>query len=161
MKRILFVCLGNICRSPAAEGVMQKLLERDQLTELIQLDSAGTSAHHEGEPADHRMRSVAKSRGYNLTSLARPFHESDFKNFDYILTMDNQNYQDVIDDDPHARYRDKVKPMVGYCKLHKIPGVPDPYYGGEQGFHQVLDILEDACENLLLQLKAELGMKNQ
>ncbi len=159
MKRVLFVCLGNICRSPAAEGVLQKFIERDELTHLIELDSAGTSAHHEGEPADHRMRLAAQSRGYDLTSLSRPFRTEDLKNFDYILTMDSQNFQDICDEDPEQTYRSKVIPMVKYCKLHKLVGVPDPYYGGEQGFHHILDILEDACENFLVELKKDLGLK--
>jgi len=157
-KRLLFVCLGNICRSPAAEGIMKTLVARDGLDHLIECDSAGTSAYHEGEGADRRMISHAKERGYDLTSLSRPFrHPQDFEDFDFILTMDGDNFRNISKLDSELRYKGKVRPMVSFCRIHRVDAVPDPYYEGDDGFRLVLDILEDACENLLIQLKSELN----
>jgi protein-tyrosine phosphatase len=159
MKSVLFICLGNICRSPAAEGILQALVKHEGLEGRIKIDSAGTSAYHAGSPADERMRSFAKERGYDLTSISRQFRApSDFHKFDYILTMDGRNFQDVIDEDPHEEFRSKVIPMTQFCKIHNVHQVPDPYYQGDDGFRLVLDILEDACEGLLAHLKAELGI---
>lgn len=157
-KRLLFVCLGNICRSPAAEGIMKTLIEREGLSHLIECDSAGTSAYHEGDNADPRMIEHAKERGYKLDSLSRPFRApEDFHNFDYILTMDPSNYSHVTRLNPKGEGRAKVQPMVRYCKIHEVKEVPDPYYQGDDGFQLVLDILEDACGEFLLELKKELG----
>ena len=156
-KRLLFVCLGNICRSPAAEGIMKTLVERAKLDHLIDCDSAGTSAYHEGESADRRMIAHAKERGYGLTSLSRPFRApEDFINFDYILTMDDDNFRNVLRLDSDRKFQQKVHRMVKFCRIHRVEEVPDPYYEGDDGFRLVLDILEDACETLLGQIKSEL-----
>ncbi|MCB0385994.1 MAG: low molecular weight phosphotyrosine protein phosphatase [Bdellovibrionales bacterium] len=158
MKRVLFVCLGNICRSPAAEGIFISMVEQAGLGDLVQIDSAGTSAHHVGEPADGRMQSHARERGYKLPSRARQFdHNKDFDRFDYIVTMDEYNYSDIIDLAPSRDYHNKVRPLVQFCRIHNVPRVPDPYYGGDDGFRLVLDILEDGCTELLEQIKKDLG----
>ena len=149
MKSILFVCLGNICRSPAAEGVMLSLLNKSGRTD-IKIDSAGTSAYHEGEMADMRMQDHARRRGYELNSLARRFDPmEDFKNFDLILTMDASNYSNVLRLAPSEELKTKVQPFTKWCKIHEVSEVPDPYSGGAQGFELVMDIIEDACEQLL------------
>ncbi len=149
---ILFVCLGNICRSPAAEGVFKKLAADAGLDMVI--DSAGTAGWHSGEPADARMRNHAKARGYSLDSVARQFNPAvDFEKFDWIITMDDQNYLDLQSMDREGAYTNKLKRMVDFCSQQHIKAVPDPYYGGPEGFEQVIDILEDACGGLLEELR--------
>ena len=143
-KRILFVCLGNICRSPSAEGVMKALVEKEGVAEYYIIDSAGTGAYHEGERADSRMRQHAQRRGYDLTSIARQVRSEDFDSFDYIVAMDNQNYQNLIRMATTSKQRSKIKKMIDYASDYNGDSVPDPYYGGSDGFELVLDILEDA-----------------
>lgn len=147
MKSVLFVCMGNICRSPTAEGIFRKLVTATGRDADFEIDSAGTIGYHAGQPADSRMRSAAATRGYDLTSLARRIEPEDFHRFDWIVTMDDDNFQDVNRINPKARAR--VVRMCDYCKVHEFSEVPDPYYGGEEGFHTVIDILEDACGNFL------------
>lgn len=145
-KSILFVCLGNICRSPAAEGVMKKFAEGLPL----EIDSAGTAGYHTGELPDPRMRSHAKKRGYDLSSRARKFDPSaDFDRFDMIVAMDESNVRDLLSMDKTKKYHHKVSLMTEYCHSIEADHVPDPYYGGPEGFERVLDILEDACGGLL------------
>lgn len=149
MKSILFVCLGNICRSPAAEGVMISLLRQHKITDF-KIDSAGTSAYHEGEMADPRMQDHARRRGYELRSLSRRFDPTDdFKNFDLILTMDDSNYQNVISLAADEGQKSKVQKFTSWCKIHDINYVPDPYAKGAEGFEQVMDIIEDGCQQIL------------
>ena len=156
-KRVLFVCLGNICRSPAAEGIFLQMVAKAGLTESIHVDSAGTGGWHVGDAPDSRMIAHAKKRGYDLTQLeARQFSEDDFKNFDYILTMDHSNFKNVINLDVKRQHLNKVQRLTAYCKIHEIQEVPDPYYDREQGFEHVLDLLEDACTELLAKIKGEL-----
>ncbi|BBM81811.1 low molecular weight protein-tyrosine-phosphatase [Candidatus Uabimicrobium amorphum] len=156
MKNILFVCLGNICRSPAAEGIMNKILSDKQLTHKYTCDSAGTTGYHTGESADARMIAHAKKRNYDLTSRARQFDpSSDFEKFDYIITMDQHNYENVRDRNYDKQHHHKIHPMVSFCTKHQVDKVPDPYYGGAQGFERVLDILEDACHGLLKHMEDE------
>jgi protein-tyrosine phosphatase len=156
-KKLLFVCLGNICRSPAAEGIMAKLLADAGMAEKVFCDSAGTSALHKGAPADGRMISFARERGYDLASRSRPFNaREDFTKFDYILTMDTQNYDDVRALDNSALFHGKIIPIVEYCRVHEVKEVPDPYYEGDDGFRLVLDILEDACGGFLERLQREI-----
>jgi len=157
--KVLFVCLGNICRSPAAEGVFRKMISDHNLNHLIAHDSCGTGGWHEGEPPDGRMIEHAKKRGYDLSDLVarqiRP--EKDFNNFDLILTMDESNAINVrrLTKDPlHLK---KIKAFTSYCNIHDISEVPDPYYKDEIGFELVLDILEDGCEQLVLQIKENLS----
>ncbi|XP_052164385.1 uncharacterized protein LOC127781471 [Oryza glaberrima] len=160
---VLFVCLGNICRSPAAEAVFRNLVSKRGLESKFLIDSAGTIGYHEGNKADSRMRSASKKRGIEVTSISRPVKPSDFRDFDLILAMDRQNYEDLLSSFERWRHREplpdsgpkKVKLMCSYCKRHTESEVPDPYYGGPQGFEKVLDLLEDACESLLDSIVAE------
>jgi len=147
--KLLFVCLGNICRSPSAENIMNHLIEKANLKDSIVCDSAGTGGYHIGSPPDSRMTYAAKLRGINLTGSARKFQVEDFDNFDLILTMDRENYRDVLRLDANDKYRDKVKLMCDFCRYFDIQEVPDPYYGGQDGFDHVIEILLDACEGLL------------
>ncbi len=153
-KRILFVCLGNICRSPAAEGIMEKKSEGRS----IEVDSAGTAGYHIGTLPDARMRSHASKRGYPLNSRARKFNpDVDFEKFDMIIAMDKENLRDLEMMDREKRYRGKLSLMTDYCQKIRADEVPDPYYEGPEGFEYVLDILEDACDGLLKKLEHEPG----
>ena len=150
--KLLMVCLGNICRSPAAEGVMKKVIKNHNASDRYYVDSAGTAGYHEGEKADSRMRKVGSSRGYTFDSISRQVRSNDFEKFDYIFAMDNSNYYDLMDDCP-KQHQHKIHKMCEFSKNINASEVPDPYYGGEKGFHHVIDILEDACENLFEQLE--------
>ncbi|GER30640.1 low molecular weight protein-tyrosine-phosphatase [Striga asiatica] len=160
---VLFVCLGNICRSPAAEGVFRHLVKDKGLDSKFYIDSAGTINYHEGDQADPRMRAASKRRGIEITSLSRPIRPSDFRDFDLILAMDRKNREDILDAFERWRHKEplpanadkKVQLMCSYCKKHDETEVPDPYYGGPKGFEKVLDLLEDACESLLENIVAE------
>ncbi|MBD2180880.1 low molecular weight protein-tyrosine-phosphatase [Aerosakkonema funiforme] len=147
--KLLFVCLGNICRSPSAENIMNHLIEQAGLSESIICDSAGTSSYHIGSPPDRRMTVAAQSRGIKLRGQARQFKKLDFEEFDLILAMDRENYQDILYLDPAGKYQDKVRLMCDFCNRYTLKEVPDPYYGGPEGFDRVIDLLLDACEGLL------------
>lgn len=153
-RRVLFVCLGNICRSPSAEAVFNNILEKKGLQEQIECESAGTIGYHAGEPADRRMQSHAEKRGYHLTSISRPVDPLvDFDKFDYVIGMDDNNVWDLK---KMARSSDdirKIRKMTDFSSVNGYRAVPDPYYGGEDGFELVLDILEDACEGLLNEIQ--------
>ncbi len=150
MKKILFVCLGNICRSSSAEGVMKHLIEEAGRADEFLIDSAGILSYHQGELPDSRMRTHAARRGYNLTHLSRPVRTEDFYNFDLIIGMDDRNIDDLKDRAPSTAEWSKIHRMTEYCtKFTHADHVPDPYYGGSEGFEYVLDILEDACAGLL------------
>lgn len=148
-KKILFVCLGNICRSPAAEGIMKKKLEERGLSDRFFIDSAGILNYHEGELPDSRMRAHARRRGIELTSRSRPVKYNDFFDFDLILGMDDSNIDALKRKVPEAELEKKIKRMTDYCIDFQADHIPDPYYGGTDGFELVLDLLEDACEGLL------------
>jgi protein-tyrosine phosphatase len=150
--RLLFVCLGNICRSPAAENLMDHLLRQAGLADQVLCDSAGTASYHAGNPPDRRMTAVANQRGIEMRGQARQFQSLDFEQFDLILAMDRENYRGILSLDPKGRYRDRVRMMCEFCSRHTFQEVPDPYYGGADGFNQVLDLLQDACEGLLQHL---------
>jgi len=149
MINVLFVCMGNICRSPSGEAVMNKLVKRAGVADKIKCDSAGTIAFHEGEPADARMKRHAIKRGYKLTSIARRFRNNDFENFDYIIAMDLLNFSDIKSLDYDKKYSKKIFLMTDFAENNNYSEVPDPYYGGPEGFENVLDILEDSCSGLL------------
>lgn len=155
-KKILFVCLGNICRSPSAEGIMKKLVREAGLEAEIEVDSAGLIGYHEGELPDPRMRSHASRRGYTLDSRSRPVQPADFDTFDYLVGMDDRNYDELRRLAPDTDSMRKVHRMVEYSRRYAHDHVPDPYYGGTEGFELVLDLLEDACAGLLEELTASL-----
>jgi protein-tyrosine phosphatase len=151
--KLLFVCLGNICRSPAAENIMNYLVETNNLSDRITCDSAGTGGYHIGSPPDQRMMAAAaKKLGIDMKGRARQFKKSDFQDFDLILAMDKDNYQYILSLDSKAEYRQKVRLMCNYCSRHTFKEVPDPYYGGIEGFDRVIDLLVDACEGLLQEI---------
>ncbi|MEL6354687.1 MAG: low molecular weight protein-tyrosine-phosphatase [Cyanobacteria bacterium J06627_28] len=147
--KLLFVCLGNICRSPSAENIMNHLLVARGLTEQISCDSAGTSGYHVGSAPDRRMTLAAQRQGITLTGSSRQFTKRDFEDFDIILAMDESNYRDILSMDLDQRFEHKVKLMCDFCQDHSDKEVPDPYYGGEAGFDYVIELLTDACEGLL------------
>jgi protein-tyrosine phosphatase len=157
-KSVLFVCLGNICRSPAAEGIFRQKVKDAGLDNQIVVDSAGTGAWHAGDGPDNRMIRHALDRGYDLRDLeARQIQwPEDYKRFDYILTMDNSNLKNVRALDPKGEHFAKIRPLTSFCRIHAIDEVPDPYYKEDQGFEHVLDLLEDACGELLAHIKKEL-----
>ena len=155
-KRILFVCLGNICRSSSAEEIMRTYIRREGLEHQIEVDSAGILSYHEGEFPDSRMRMHAARRGYNLTHRSRPVRTDDFYDFDWIIGMDDRNIDDLKDRAPSPETCEKIHRMTEYCtRFTHADHVPDPYYGGAEGFEYVLDLLEDACAGLLEQLEKE------
>ncbi len=154
MKKILFVCLGNICRSSAAEEIMRTLLAENGMEKEVEVDSAGLISYHRGEPADSRMRAHAARRGYHITHLSRPVCTDDFYRYDLILGMDDTNIDRLKELAPDLETMEKIGRTTDYCRLKVADCVPDPYYGGAQGFENVLDILEDACQGLLEKLKA-------
>jgi len=157
LKKVIFICLGNICRSPSAEGVMKHLVKEKGLEDIIFVDSAGIMGYHTGEKADPRMRKHAMKRGYDLTSLARKFnHLKDFDEFDYVIAMDKSNYDDLRAKDPQNRYTKKIFMMTDFCITKEASEVPDPYYGGSDGFELVLDLLEDSCKGLLERIMSDL-----
>ncbi|MDP2364690.1 MAG: low molecular weight protein-tyrosine-phosphatase, partial [Ignavibacteria bacterium] len=131
MIKVLFVCMGNICRSPAAEGIFKKMVKDSNLEGKIEVDSAGTIDYHAGELPDARMRKHANQRGYNLDSLARQFNpKNDFDEFDYIITMDDDNYDDIVNQDQNKIYVNKILKITNFCSDKSVKEVPDPYYGG-------------------------------
>lgn len=149
-KKILFVCLGNICRSPAAQGVMQAMIDDRGLQDKFYLDSAGLYGGHAGELPDSRMRAHAIRRGYNLTHRSRPVRPSDFDDFDIIVAMDHSNYDRLRNMAPTLDDEKKVVRMIDFVKgFPHYDCVPDPYYEGAEGFELVLDLLEDGCRNML------------
>jgi protein-tyrosine phosphatase len=154
-KRVLFVCLGNICRSPTGEGVFRALVERRGLSDRVEIDSAGTIGYHTGNPADARMSAAAAQRGYDLTSRARQVQPDDFDRFDLIVAMDRANYDDLVELRPDRRERVRMlgsflhQPSNTNVGAASGPDVPDPYYGGAAGFEEVLDLIESACPAIL------------
>ena len=144
--KVLFVCLGNICRSPSAEAVFRNLVEKKNESNNFVIDSAGTAAYHAGERADARMRSHAKKRGVELTSIARKFEVEDFDLFDYIIAMDQENMYNLKQKARNVDDLKKLHMMTDFSEKFNYDHVPDPYYGGSKGFELVLDLLEDASE---------------
>lgn len=148
--RILFVCLGNICRSPAAQGVMERLIEEKGVADRFEIDSAGLYGGHAGDLPDPRMRVHARRRGLELTHRSRQVRESDFDRFDIIVAMDNSNFDRLRAMAPTVEDERKVVKMADYFTLYPWADcVPDPYYDGDQGFENALDLIEDGCETLL------------
>ena len=154
MNHVLFVCLGNICRSPSAEAVFNAMIAKEGLGNEVICDSAGTLAYHAGEPADYRMKQFAKKRGYHLTSISRPVDpKTDFDRFNFIIGMDRQNVTDLKSMARNEDDKKRIFLMTDFCSEQKYDSVPDPYYGGDAGFELVLDILEDACAGLIRKVR--------
>ncbi|MDR0765938.1 MAG: low molecular weight phosphotyrosine protein phosphatase [Odoribacteraceae bacterium] len=157
--RILFVCLGNICRSPLAEAIMKRRLEERGLSGTILVDSAGTGGWHVGELPDERARRHGASRGYTVDSRARQFDpDTDFDAFDMVIGMDEQNVRDLYSMANSERDREKVHRATAFCRCHPgHAGVPDPYFGGSSGFELVVDMLEDVAEGILEHLAGKVS----
>lgn len=155
MRRILFICLGNICRSVTAEEVFRTKVEAARLSAAYEADSAGLIGYHEGELADSRMRRHARRRGYELTHRSRPVTANDLDRFDLVVAMDDDNVRGLTRLARTDAERAKIVRMTDYLLHTKADSVPDPYYGGEAGFEHVLDLLEEACEGLLAALQEE------
>ncbi|MBR4964700.1 MAG: low molecular weight phosphotyrosine protein phosphatase [Alistipes sp.] len=153
-KRILFVCLGNICRSPAAEAMLQMLVDRNGLSNRVVIDSAGTYGGHSGERSDSRMRSAAAQRGIEMTHRARQVREEDFEHFDMLIAMDDNNYESLFRLAPDRDAQQKIYRFREFLRHNPDWSyIPDPYYEGHEGFELVLDLLEDGCSTLLDQLR--------
>lgn len=152
---VLFVCLGNICRSPSAEAVFRSLVEKEGLVESIIVDSCGTAAYHVGEHPDSRAIIAAEKRGYDMAQLvARQMEISDFNKFDYMLAMDKENLKQLSERKPDNA-RSALCLFLDFHPSESAEEVPDPYYGGAKGFENVLDLIETAGEHFLLHLKAQ------
>lgn len=152
---ILFVCMGNICRSPTADGVFRQKVAEQRLGQQVRVDSAGTHNYHPGSPPDARAQAAAAKCGYDLSSLrARQITDADYASFDLILVMDQDNLA-VLQDDCPPEHQHKLRLLTEFCQVHKASVVPDPYYGGADGFEYVLDLVEDACEGLLVHVKRQ------
>lgn len=152
--RVLFVCMGNICRSPAAQAVFEQRVAESGLHDVIEVDSAGTHAYHVGEPPDTRMQAAARRRGFDLSKQrARRVSAEDFARFHYVLAMDNANLSALQE---RASSANGVEPVLflQYARSAGVTEVPDPYYGGESGFERVLDLVEEAADGLLQSLRA-------
>lgn len=150
---VLFVCMGNICRSPTAEGVFRHVVAEAGLGDSISVDSAGTHAYHVGEPADRRARQAAERRGISLDGIhARRVDNSDFERFDYVLAMDRDNLR-LLADQAGPEHRERVSLFLDFCDAAEEE-VPDPYYGGAAGFERVLDLVEEASRGLLETLRS-------
>jgi low molecular weight protein-tyrosine phosphatase len=155
--RLLFVCLGNICRSPTAEGVMRALVEDAGLQQQIELDSAGTGSWHVGSAPDERASATARGRGVALAGSARQVREADFHDFDLLLAMDSENMRDLRELAPGEREEAKVRLLREFDAASATTAdldVPDPYYGAPGGFEEVFDLVHAACEGLLEQIRA-------
>ena len=152
--KILFVCLGNICRSPAAEGVMKAIVDENDDNARFEIDSAGTGNYHIGDLPDRRMRVHAQRRGYNLTHRCRQVNPSDFEDFDLIVAMDESNRRNLQRLAPTIEAEKKIIMMADFADIAtRYDHIPDPYYEGAEGFELVLDLLESACQNLYTALK--------
>lgn len=157
MVKVLFVCMGNICRSPTAEAVFRAKVQEAGLEHSILIDSVGTHDYHIGDPPDQRTQRAASQRGYDMSMLrGRQVEVADFTRFDYVLAMDNANMAILYRLCPKEQ-RDRLGLFLEYAQHHKQREVPDPYYGGEDGFERVLDMVEDAAEGLLLHLRKQIA----
>lgn len=160
MVRVLFVCLGNICRSPMAEGVFRKLVEEAGYADRIDIDSAGTHAYHIGEPPDERARAAVARRGVDISRLrGRQAVEKDLIHYDYVLAMDHENYAHLRALCPPGHER-KLRLFMEYATRSKERAVPDPYFGMTSGFDRVLDLVEDAAEGLLAEIRGRLERRS-
>ncbi len=156
--RVLFVCLGNICRSPAAEIIFKKMVREQELEELIESDSAGISGWHQGCSPDSRMLAALEKYGYSDPGVkSRPVRKEDLERFDLIAGMDRKNLRALKKLDKSGRWEGKIVPMCFFITRFPDEEVPDPYYGGREGFEYVVELLQDGCANLLERLKEQLS----
>jgi protein-tyrosine phosphatase len=159
MLRLCFVCLGNICRSPIGEGVMRHLLEQAGLADVVEVDSAGTAGYHSGESPDRRARAAGRRFGVEVGGQARQFKRGDFQRFDYVLAMDRSNFDDLVELAPDAEARGKLHLLRSFDPASSTgASVPDPYYGGDEDFDDVVQICLAACAPLLERLRREHGL---
>ena len=155
-RTVLFICLGNICRSPAAEGIMKSLVEKEGMSDDFFIDSAAIGSWHIGQLPDSRMRKCGAEHGYRYDSHARQFQKSDFQHFDLIVVMDNENYRAITSMASSQADKDKVVRIADYLTHHReYTTVPDPYYGDYSDFELVIELLEDACQGLLDSIKEQ------
>lgn len=155
--RVLFICMGNICRSPAAEIIFRQFVKDGHLEGRVEADSAGTIGYHQGNPPDRRMLKALQENGYSWAGhRARKIEKEDLEKFDLLLTMDDENLKEVHALDSLKRFRDKIVPMCSFVKKFGDKEIPDPYYGGAAGFSHVIRLLEDGCANLLDLVKLRL-----
>jgi protein-tyrosine phosphatase len=153
MVKVLFVCMGNICRSPTAHGVFRALVEKEGLSQAIEIDSAGTHAYHVGSAPDRRAQATAQERGVDISDLvARRVEPDDFDLFDFVVAMDQDNYMSLSEICPD-RYVDKIYMFMDFADHMRTREVPDPYYGGPSGFDRVFDLVEAASEGLLNEIR--------
>lgn len=155
--RVLFVCMGNICRSPAAEIIFRQQVDEAGLSEAIAIDSAGTIGFHAGKGPDPRMADTLRRRGYAIAGRSRQVTTRDLAEFDLILAADSENLADLRRLDRDGLHRAKIRLLVDYCVEKEATHVPDPYYGGQQGFEEVADLVEDACAGLLEEIRKRLA----
>ena len=153
--RVLFVCLGNICRSPAAEIIFRKQVADAGRGGEFEIDSAGTIGHHHGSPPDPRMAESLRQKGFTVEGSARQIKAADLEEFDLIVTMDETNLAEVRRLDQSGRLHSKIQSFVSFCRDHDDLRVPDPYYGGQRGFDHVIRLLEDGCAGILESLDAK------
>lgn len=157
--RVCFVCLGNICRSPTAEGVFRHLVAEGGLAGRIEIDSAGTADYHAGEAPDHRARAAGQRAGILIDGAARPFLRGDFARFDYVIAMDSSNRRDLMAIAPSAESAAKIRLLRSFDPVApKDAPVPDPYYGDDAGFDHVLQLCRAACQHLLEEIRRERGL---
>lgn len=157
MIRILFLCMGNICRSPAAHCVFQEMVNQANLADHFFIDSAGTIGFHQGNEPDGRMQDAMRKRKVPIIGRSRQINKSDLEDFDLILAMDNSNLMDAQSLDTKRQWHDKIKCFAEYCADPTIMEIPDPYYGYDDGFEIVLDLIEEGCQQLLLDCKKQLN----
>ena len=156
MVKVLFVCMGNICRSPTAHGVFRQMVHDEGLTELVEIDSAGTHAYHVGKPPDRRAQSTATTRGIDLSDLrARQVDTGDFVYYDYLVAMDQENYISLSQKCPNEHV-EKIYMFMDFAPQMRTREVPDPYYGGAQGFERVFDLVDAASRGLLMDIRRRL-----
>jgi len=153
--RVLFVCLGNICRSPAAAIVMRQLVAGQGLSARIEVASAGTLGYHAGKGPDPRMAATLARRGYSPSGAARQVVAADLEAFDLVLAMDDANFRDLRDMAQTNGEREKIRRFTEFCRKHQASEVPDPYYGGDEGFENVVDLIEDGANGVLAWISAQ------
>lgn len=153
MKQILFLCMGNICRSPAAHCIFQNIVNKAKCSESYLIDSAGTIGYHSGNPPDDRMQDALKKRKIPIIGESRPLTYEDLERFDLILAMDKDNLKDALSLDQNGLCHKKIRLFAEFCLDPELSEIPDPYYGYGDGFERVLDMIEEGCENLFRDLE--------